>query len=77
MKDPVGMKLRRLPNGNLLIPVAVELGDILGDMLVEITPDDPRYADWEPFLGTVWEEPLSEEARARFLAEQQVTTRSS
>jgi hypothetical protein len=59
------MSFFRLPNGNLLVPVGFEDGDIQGDAMIEITPDDPEYAEWEPFLGTVWEEPLSERALER------------
>lgn len=46
---------QRLPNGNLLIPVAVETDGVLGDLMVEITPDDPQYIEWLPFLDTKWE----------------------
>ena len=50
------MRLRRLPNGNLLIPAGIYHDDIMGDDVVEISPDDPRYAEWEPYLGTEWDE---------------------
>lgn len=49
------MKPQRLPNGNLLIPVSVETDNVIGDLLIEITPDDPRYEEWLPFLNTQWE----------------------
>jgi hypothetical protein len=49
------MKPQRLPNGNLLIPVAVETDDVIGDVLIEVTPDDPQYEEWLPFLDTDWE----------------------
>jgi hypothetical protein len=71
------MKLRQLPNGNLLIPVAEEYGSLQIDGQEEIAPDDPRYADWARFLGTPWEEPLSEETWARLLAEHEAATTSS
>lgn len=49
------MKPQRLPNGNLLIPVAVETDDVIGDVLIEVTPDDPLYKEWLPYLDTDWE----------------------
>jgi hypothetical protein len=61
------MKLHRLPNGNLLIPVGGHRNGIDFDFHEEIAPNDPRYEEWATFLGTGWEEPLSEEAIARWL----------
>ena len=52
------MKLRRCPNGNLLIPVGEYADGIYMDWHEEITPDDPRYPEWAAFLGTEWEETL-------------------
>jgi hypothetical protein len=46
------MKPQRLHNGNLLIPVAVETDDVIGDVLIEVTPEDPQYKEWLPFLDT-------------------------
>jgi hypothetical protein len=39
------MRAIRIPNGNLLIPVATEESDA-NDYMVEITADDPEYATW-------------------------------
>lgn len=50
------MRFKRLPNGNLLIPVGIYSDDVMGDDLVEVSRDDPRYAEWEPYLGTEWDE---------------------
>jgi hypothetical protein len=50
------MKLRRLPNGNFLIPVGVYRDDISGDAFVEIDSSDQPYAEWEPFVGSEWDE---------------------
>jgi hypothetical protein len=41
------MRAIRIPNGNLLIPVATEESDA-NDCMVEITADDPEYATWLP-----------------------------
>src|SRR4051812_6950176 len=60
------MKMQRLPNGNLLIPVTCEYGDVIGDGREEIAPDDPRYAEWVPFFGILWEESLSPQQLARW-----------
>ena len=40
--------VKRLPNGNLLVPVRAESDDgtIVGDAWVEIGPDHPEYASW-------------------------------
>jgi hypothetical protein len=40
----------RLPNGNLLIPSRAEGPGAIGDGKREITPADPEYADWLPFV---------------------------
>ena len=40
------MNARRLPNGNLLIPVPLYGDDIAGEGMIEVTPEDPRYAPW-------------------------------
>lgn len=55
------MKLRQLPNGNLMIPVGIYFDEIDGDGYEEITPDDPRYAEWVTFLGTEWDASYSGE----------------
>ena len=42
----------RLPGGRLRIPVPVEgAGGTVGDATEDIGPDDPRFADWEPFVS--------------------------
>ena len=46
------MEAIKLENGNLLIPKRAEdeEGKIIGDGMVEITPDDPDYKRWLPFV---------------------------
>ena len=41
-------EVKRLPNGNLLVPARAESddGEVLGDRIVEIGPDDPQYDAW-------------------------------
>ncbi len=42
------MQARKLPNGNLLVPMrAVSAdGNLLGDGMVEIGPSNPEYKNW-------------------------------
>ena len=42
------MLVKRLDNGNLLVPARAESddGDVLGDGTAEIGPDDPDYEAW-------------------------------
>jgi len=43
---------RRLPNGNLEVPVRVESDDgVIDDGLAEIGPDHPNYQEWSDRLG--------------------------
>ena len=44
------MEPERLPNGNLLVPARAEAEGVRGDGVREITPDDPEYARWLPWL---------------------------
>lgn len=45
------MRATRLPDGRLRIPVAVQgRGDTIGDTTEDIGPDDPRFAEWEPWV---------------------------
>ena len=46
------MEAIKLGNGNLLIPKRAEdeEGKIIGDGMVEITPDDTDYDKWLPFV---------------------------
>lgn len=48
------MKPQRFPNGNPLIPLSIETDDVIGDLVIEITPDNPQYAEWLPYLDTEW-----------------------
>lgn len=42
------MRPKRLPNGNLLVPVRLEAEDgTLGDGVVEIDHSDPEFEAWE------------------------------
>ena len=52
------MKVYLLPNGNLLIPVRAQTGNVIGDGMKEITPSAPDYKKWLPFA--VEEAPKSE-----------------
>lgn len=49
------MKAFRLPNGNLLIPARAEdpKTGVIGDGMVEITPDSPEYLGWVPYAEDV------------------------
>ncbi len=49
------VRARRLPNGNLLVPIRAESGDgsVIGDGMVEVAPGSPEYAAWESKAGTV------------------------
>jgi hypothetical protein len=45
------MYARKLPNGDLLVPVRAESEDgTLGDALAAIGPSHPDYAAWLPFV---------------------------
>ena len=47
------MEAIKLENGNLLIPkraVSDDENPIIGDGIEEITPDDPEYEKWLPFV---------------------------
>ncbi len=45
------MIVKKLPNGNLLVPKRAEGPDgIIGDGVEEIGPDNPDYEKWLPFL---------------------------
>jgi hypothetical protein len=51
------MNVKRLPNGNLLVPMRAEgPNGIIGDGAVEIGPDHPSYASWEAWLQRVEQE---------------------
>ncbi len=44
------MKVIRLPNGNLLVPLRAESEDGTGgDGMVEVEAGTPEYEEWEPF----------------------------
>jgi hypothetical protein len=50
----VGAKvLAMLPNGNLLVPMRAESDGVIGDGLVEITPEHPDYQHWLEYLERV------------------------
>lgn len=40
------MTAKRLPNGNLVIPVGCVTNGVYGLTGVEIGPSDPRFAEW-------------------------------
>ena len=40
------MKITKLDNGNLLVPIRVSTGESIGDALTEITPTHPDYQKW-------------------------------
>jgi hypothetical protein len=45
------MYARKLPNGDLLVPVRAESEDgVLGDALAVLDPNHPDYAAWLPFV---------------------------
>jgi hypothetical protein len=45
------MYARKLPNGDLLVPVRAESEDgTLGDALAVLDPSHPDYAAWLPFV---------------------------
>ncbi|HYG58703.1 MAG TPA: hypothetical protein VD902_11655 [Symbiobacteriaceae bacterium] len=47
------MKVRRLPNGNLLVPAATCVnGDIFWGMK-EVQPGTPEYAEWSDYVKEV------------------------
>lgn len=54
------MKAYRLPNGNLLVPARAEIPGAVGDGMLEVPPDNPLYAIWEPWA--VDEPPPDQEA---------------
>lgn len=58
------MNATRLQNGNLLIPLRAETGDVVGDGLVEVAPGDPRYQEWDDYLRNP---PTTEELRRLML----------
>ena len=37
------MRIKKLDNGNLLVPQRIEDNDLLGDAIIEVTPDDSEY----------------------------------
>lgn len=44
------MNARRLPNGNLLVPMRAETEGAIGDCMIEIGPDHPDFKEWEADL---------------------------
>ena len=43
-------RVERLPNGHLLVPMRAESDDgIVGDALVEISPEHPDWPAWAPY----------------------------
>ena len=40
------MLIRKLENGNLLVPKRAESDGIIGDGVEEIRPDQPEYQQW-------------------------------
>jgi hypothetical protein len=56
--------VKRLPNGNLLVPSRVESDDgVIGDGVVEIGPDDPDYDEWARELERQQPPPRSSSGR--------------
>jgi hypothetical protein len=49
------MHFLKLPNGNLVVPEPFDTNGVIGERMVEITPDDARYGGWQPFFGSEWE----------------------
>jgi hypothetical protein len=48
---PTTMVPRRLPTGNLVVPMRAEADDgTIGDAVVEIGPDHPDFAAWDAYL---------------------------
>jgi hypothetical protein len=51
MCDNINMEVKRLSNGNLLVPVRCEGEDgIIGDTVEEIPPSHPEYKEWVKYL---------------------------
>ena len=46
------MNSKRLPDGNILIPIRAEdeSGKTIGDAMIEIGPDHPDYKAWDEYL---------------------------
>jgi hypothetical protein len=42
--------VRRLENGNLLVPARAEGDGVVGDGAVELAPGDPQYDEWVEWL---------------------------
>jgi hypothetical protein len=38
--------VKKLPNGNLLVPFRAETDGVVGDGVKEIEPSDPEYQRW-------------------------------
>ena len=50
------MRAFRTRRGTLLVPVRAETDDgIVGDGMVEVGPEDPRYDDWELYAEEIVE----------------------
>jgi hypothetical protein len=52
--------VRRLPNGNLLVPQRAEGEGVVGDGFVELAPGDEGYDEWAAYLERVGEPPADE-----------------
>jgi hypothetical protein len=42
--------VRRLENGNLLVPARAEGDGVVGDGVVELAPGDSQYDEWAEWL---------------------------
>lgn len=45
------MNATRLDNGNLLIPIRAESDGIIGDAMIEVGREDPRFIEWDNYLN--------------------------
>lgn len=45
------MEAKRLENGNLLVPMRAEDNGTVGDGMIEVTPDNPLYRQWQDWYN--------------------------
>lgn len=44
------MYARKLPNGNLLVPMRAETNGVVGDAMVEVEPGSAEYERWKNYI---------------------------
>jgi hypothetical protein len=70
------MIARRLPNGNLLIPIRADSEGVQGDASLEIAPDHPDYERWLRDLELGWDAVAIERAAIERVKAEHMASRS-